>query len=65
MNPLNLDLQQRELEERRLGMRSNDPAEIARHFGRAAELRALAAEQRVHLVSGATGTKGSHPQMPL
>ncbi|GAO39244.1 hypothetical protein SCH01S_28_01050 [Sphingomonas changbaiensis NBRC 104936] len=56
---------QRELEERRLGMRSLDPTEIARHFGRAAELRALIARERLRLVSSATGTKGSSPRTPF
>ena len=41
MSPTETLHRQIELEERRLGMRTLDPAEIALHFGRAAELRAL------------------------
>jgi hypothetical protein len=48
-----------ELEERRLGMRTLDPVEIALHFGRAAELRARIARERLRLVPEATGTKGA------
>lgn len=54
-----------ELEERRLGMRSLDPADIARHFDRAAELRAMIAGERPRLVFGLSGTKGASPQQPL
>lgn len=61
MSPAETQNRQCELEERRLGMRSLDPAEIARHFGKAAELRALIARERVHLATGASGTKGSCP----
>lgn len=65
LSPAELRMRQCELEERRLGMRSLDPGEIARHFGKAAELRALIAEGRVRIVSGASGTKGSHSQRLL
>lgn len=59
MSPTQTLHRQIELEERRLGMRTLDPAEIALHFGRAAELRALIARERMQLVPGATGTKGA------
>ena len=61
MSPTETLNRQNELEERRLGMRSLDPTEIALHFGRAAELRALIARERMQLVPGATGTKGACP----
>jgi hypothetical protein len=61
MSPNELLNRQRELEERRLGMRSLDAVEIARHFTRAAELRTLIAKERVKLVPGASGTKGARP----
>ena len=64
MSPAEILNRQYELEERRLGMRSLDPAEIARHFGKAAELRALIATERLHLVSDASGTKGACPPQP-
>jgi hypothetical protein len=65
MNPTETLNRQHELEERRLGMRSSDPADIARHFGKAAELRVLIAKERLRLVHGASGTKGSSPRRPL
>jgi len=52
---------QSELEQRRLGMRTLDPVQIAHHFTRAAELRALIARERLQLVTGASGTKGACP----
>ena len=44
-----------ELEQRRLGMRSLDPAKIEYHFGRAAALRTAGKSTS----RGSTGTKGS------
>ena len=64
MSPAEKQNRQCELEERRLGMRSLDPVAIARHFGKAAELRALIAAERLQLVSGASGTKGSCSPRP-
>lgn len=64
MSPTEMLHRQSELEERRLGMRTLDPAEITRHFGRAAELRALIATERPQLVVGPTGTKGAYPSEP-
>ena len=64
MSPAETLNRQFELEERRLGMRSLDPVEIARHFGRAEELRALIAKEKLRIVSGARGTKGSCPSKP-
>lgn len=61
MSPTETLNRQCELEERRLGMQSLDPVEIARHFGRAAELRALIAKERLRLVYSANGTKGACP----
>ena len=61
MSPIETLNRQSELEERRLGMRTLDPAEIALHFGRAAELRALIARESMQLVPGATVTKGACP----
>jgi hypothetical protein len=61
VSPAEILNRQIELEERRLGMRTLDPVEIARHFGKAAELRALIARERLQLVAGASGTKGSRP----
>lgn len=61
MSPAELLNRQWELEERRLGMRSLDPTEIARHFGRAAELRALIARDQLRIVCDANGTKGACP----
>lgn len=61
MSPTESLNRQCELEERRLGMRSLDPIEIARHFDRAAELRTLIAKDQPRIVGGAGGTKGARP----
>lgn len=64
MNPNEIHNRQCELEERRLGMRSTDPVVIAHHFGKAAELRALIAAERLQFVSGTIGTSGCRPPRP-
>ena len=61
MSPAETLNRQSELEERRLGMRTLDPGQIAHHFTRAAELRGLIARERMQLVAGASGTKGACP----
>lgn len=61
MSPTDILNRQDELEERRLGMRSLDPVEIARHFKRAAELRTLIAKDQLRLVCSTNGTKGACP----
>ena len=61
MNTGGILMRKQELEQRQLGMRSLDPAKIAWHFGRAAELRALIDKASVRLVHGACGTKGACP----
>lgn len=61
MSPTEIVNRQSELEERRLGMRTLDPVEIARHFTRAAELRALIAKEHLKVVPDASGTKGACP----
>jgi hypothetical protein len=59
MSPTTILNRQSELEERRLGMRTLDPVEIARHFTRAAQLRALIERESPKLVPAISGTKGA------
>lgn len=64
MSPTEIMNRQCELQERRLGMRSLDPAVIARHFANAAELRLRIAKDRLRLAPGPSGTKGARPPEP-
>lgn len=55
---------QHELEARKLGMRSLDPAEIARQFDIASVHRELIKKERLRVVGGPAGTKGASAEVP-
>lgn len=52
-------IRQNELEARKRGMRSLDPAEIAHHFGEAALHRELIKKEELRPIGRPSGTKGA------